>query len=134
MKRHVWIAIAALVLLAVAVTPVMAGGGKNQIRWLGNVFSLVGEVTELDEAAGTITVKVYNGNKLVQGYIGKELAVKTDEDTLFLQYGHEQGETITFAELEVGDYISINGHVVDGVFVAKRVTAGVPLDCQGCQK
>ena len=134
MKKQVWLGVAVLVLLAATVMPVMAEGGKNQIQWLGQVFSLVGEVTALDGQAKTITVQVYGGSKLVKSYIGKELTFTTDENTLFLLYGHAKGEQVTFAEAEVGDSISVSGNLVKGVFVAKRVTLDVPLNYQGCQK
>ena len=134
MKKQVWLGVAVLVLLAAMVMPVMAEGGKNQIRWLGQVFSLAGKVTALDGEAQTITVQVYSGSTLVKSYIGKELTFTTNENTLFLLYGHGKGEQVTFAEVELGDYISVSGNLVKDIFVAKRVTVDVPLNCQGCQK
>lgn len=134
MKKQLWLGVAVVVLLAATVMPVMAEGGKNQIRWLGQVFSLVGEVTALDGEAKTITVEVYSGSKLVKSYIGNELTITTKESTLFLLYGHAKGETITFADVAVGDYVSVSGNIVNDDFVAKRVTVDVPLNCQGCQK
>jgi len=134
MKKQVWLGVMVLALLAATVMPVMAEGGKNQNRWLGQVFSLVGQVTALDDVAGTITVQVHSGSKLSKSYVGKELTVTTDENTLFLLYGHAKGDTITFADVELGDDISVNGYVLNGVFVAKRVTVDVPLNCPGCQQ
>jgi hypothetical protein len=127
MKRQVRVTIAALVLLAVTVLPVMAAGGQNQIQWHGGVFALVGEVTALDGVARTITVMVHTGSGQVKDYIGQELTVTTDSDTLFLLYGAVKCKVIAFADVELGDYISVNGHVVDSLFVAKRVTVDVPL-------
>ncbi len=134
MKKQMWLGVMVLVLLATTVMPVMAEGGKNQIRWLGQVFSLVGEVTALDGETKTITVEVYSGSKLVKSYIGKELTFTTDGNTQFLLYGHSKGDKITFAGVEVGDNISVSGNIVYDVFLAKRVTVDVPLNCQGCQK
>ena len=134
MKKQVWLGVAVLVLLAATVMPVMAEGGKVQMRWLGQVFSLVGEVTALDGDELTITVQVHSGSKLVKSYIGKELTFTTDATTLFLLYGHAKGVQVTFADVEVGDSISVSGNIVNDLFVAKRVTVDVPLNCQGCQK
>jgi hypothetical protein len=130
MKRQVWLGIAVLVLLAVTVMPVMAAGGQNQMQWHGDVFALVGEVTALDGVARTITVKVHTGSGQVKDYIGQELTITTNNDTLFLRYSPVKCEVITFADVELGDYISVNGHVVDSLFVAKRVTVDVPLHSQ----
>jgi len=138
MKKQVWLA-SILVLLVVAVMPVMAEGDNNRNRWLGNVFSVVGEVTAVDTTAKTITVKVHTGNKLVKGYIGDELTIQTGAKTLFMLYGETQCTPITFEDLvEAFEsavdplYISANGKVVsyeDGTsaFIATRVTVDVPL-------
>jgi hypothetical protein len=129
MKKQVLLSIAVLVLLVAAVMPVAAEGGKNKIRWLGSVFALVGEVTAVDAEAETITVNVHTGNSLIKQYIGRELTLATGADTLFLRFG-EECEQITFADVELGAYISANGQVVNDLFVAKRVTVGVPLHYQ----
>ena len=130
MKKQVWLGIAILVLLAVAVMPVMAEGGKKQIRWQGRVFALVGEVTALDAEAQTITVKVCTANRLIKDYVGLELTITTNEGTLFLRFGETECEVIAFEDVEVGAYISVNGHVLNDLFVAKRVTVDVPLHTQ----
>ena len=130
MKKQVWLGLVVVFLLAVAVMPVMAEGGQNQIRWQGNVFALVGEVTAVDATAKTITVKVYSGNQLVKGYLAQELTIVTNEGTMFLRYGETKCEVITFADVEPGDYISVNGNVLNDLFVAKRVTVDVPLHYQ----
>jgi len=129
-KKQVWLGVSVLVLLAVAVMPVVAEGGKNQIRWRANVFALVGEVTALDAEAGTITAEVYTGNQLIKDYVGQELTVVTDEETLFLQFGDTECKSIAFEDVAVGDYISVNGHVLEGLYVARRITVDVPLHYQ----
>lgn len=134
MKKQVWLGLVVAFLLAVAVMPVMAEGGKQQMQWQGNVFALVGEVTAVDAAAKTITVEVYSGNQLVKAYIDEELTIVTNEDTMFLRYDAAKCQVLTFADVEVGDYVSVNGNVLNDLFVAKRVTVDVPLNCLGCQK
>lgn len=127
MKRRVWLGIAVLVLLAAAVMPVMAEGDKNRVRWQGNVFSLVGEVTAVDTEYRTITVEVHTGNRQIKAYIGEELTINTRTDTMFLRLGEIKCEVITLEDVAEGDYVSVSGHMVDTLFVAKRVTVGVPL-------
>jgi len=132
MKKVLWLCILVVALLAVTAVPAMAGGDNNQYRWQGSVFGAVGQVMAVDADAGTITVQVYAGNRLVKDHIGQELTITTNEDTLFLRYGDPKCEAITFDEIEVGDYASMNGIVVspdegNDVFLAKRVTVDVPL-------
>ena len=127
MKNRMWLGIAVLVLLAAAVMPVMAEGDKTHFRWQGNVFSLVGEVTAVDTEYRTITVEVRTGNRQVKAYVGEELTINTRTDTMFLRLGEIKCEVITLEDVAVGDYVSVGGHMVDTLFVAKRVTVGVPL-------
>jgi len=132
MKRTVCLTIVIAAMLAATAVPALAGGDNNQYRWRGGVFGLVGQVVALDPGAGTISVLVHTGNRLVKDYLGQELDVNTNEDTLFLRYGDPQCEVIAFEDVEVGAYVSMNGIVLpsqleEQVFLAKRVTVDVPL-------
>lgn len=130
MKKALWISIVVVGLLAMTVAPAAAGGDNNQRRWQGNVFGLVGEVTAVDAGTGTITVLVRAGNRLVKDYIGEELTVETDDDTLFLIYGDPKCTIGDFTDVAVGADVSMNGLVdEDGTFLARRVTIGVPCPC-----
>jgi len=134
MKKRLFLMVSVLALLAVTAMPALAAGGQCNKRWLGDSFALVGEVTAVDAETGSITVEVYTGNALVKDYIGEELVIATDAETMFLRYGELTCEVIAFEDVEVGAYVSINGHLlVDAgveTFLAKRVTVDVPLHSQ----
>lgn len=54
------------------VTPVLAASESAIAR--RGTFSLVGKITAIDAASGTVTVNVLKGNKLVQPYLGQFIA------------------------------------------------------------
>jgi len=91
MKRVLWIIVSIASLLAMTAVPAMAAGGKNQLRWVGTPFSLVGQVTAVDPVALTLTVDVHIGNRHIKSYIGAELAVQSDANTRFLRYSTTGG-------------------------------------------
>ena len=68
-----------------------------------------GEVTAIKET--TITLK--RGD-------GVEQAVSVDENTSF----KKRGESITLADIQVGDRVSARGGLKDGTFVATAVAIG----------
>ncbi len=129
MKKAPWIAITVVALLAVIVIPATAAGGKNQQRWDGARFALVGEVLAVDPEAQTITVQVSKGNYQVEDYVGQELVITT-AGARILPYGECPKEPIGLGDIEVGTYVSANGYVVadeeGDVFQATRVTVDVP--------
>lgn len=132
MKKLLWLGVVVVALLSMTSSPAMAEGGNRQNRWQGTAFVLVGQVTAVDTAAGTITVQVHAGNRLVKDYLGKALMVATTKDTLFLLYGDPKCQVITLEDVRIGAYVSINGIVVTGeggnaLFVANRVTVDAPL-------
>jgi hypothetical protein len=134
MKRTLWIAAIVVALIAVAALPAAAEGDKNRYRRLGNVFGLVGEGTAVDADAGTITIEVMSGSKLVKVAMNIEVTLTTNDDTRFIQYIGPECEEAAFEDVEIGDFISANGLVLtEGdttVFLASRVTIDIPLDCQ----
>jgi hypothetical protein len=131
MKKALWLAVTVAALLAMTAVPAMAGGDNNRHRWQGTRFGLVGEVTAVDAGAQTITVEVHAGSWLIEDYVGQELTVTTDDETRFLRFADPTCEFITFDDVQVGDYVSVNGIVQEGdVFLAKRVTVDVPHRAQ----
>ena len=127
-----------LILLAVTVTPALAAGNPPPGKGGGGSgkggkapFALAGTIASLDPAAGTITVTVVCGNKLTRPYIGQSLTIQTNAATRFLLRNADGVATpITFADLVVGQKVSINGQFGNNVWTASRVTVGADLTCQ----
>jgi hypothetical protein len=127
-----------LMLLATAVTPALAAGGQrggdslNARRGARNgattTFALAGTIASLDPAARSVTVKLASGNSLVKGYIGQNLTIQTNDSTRFLLRNPGGSATpIAFADLVVGQKVSVNGELVNSVWAATRITAGAKL-------
>ena len=143
-------------LLAVAVTPVFAGNGTpnngdqtgtgtgvgtgngNYYQNAGeSFFSLVGPITALDPATGTVTITVAAGSYLVHEFIGTDVVVATTEETRILMACNTDevdctATAVTFAELVVGQNVSVKGLIdADGDEVldwtAQRITIGAAL-------
>ena len=128
MKKFTSVLIA-LFLLVVTVAPALAAS-ESAIAKRGP-FSLVGKISAIDSANGTVTVTVLKGNKLVQPYLGQSIALRT---TLKTRYLYKSTATavatpITFADLKVGDPVSVNGTLANGVWTATRITVGAKLSC-----
>jgi hypothetical protein len=123
--------VSVVALLALTAVPAMAGGDNNRHRWDGERFGLVGEVTEVDAEAKTITVLVHRGSRLVKDYLGDELLITAVGRTRFLRYAEPKCEPIGFGDVEVGARVGINGYMVteDGggeIFQAKLVIVDIP--------
>lgn len=131
MKKRLAIAALVVAVLALAAMPAAAGGGKNRNRWLGNVFGVVGEVTDVDLDAATITVKVLSGSQLVKPFLGAELTLATNEDTKFMLYVDQACEQADLEDVYVGALVSANGTVITAeearTYLAVRVTIDAPL-------
>lgn len=109
-------------------------------------FYLQGNISALDAGAGTITVTLMQGNAKVKEYIGTDLTMLTNENTLIFQItqgdeisgtlGTDSGDVgdtdddgepsnripITFDELAVGQKVAIHGDLVDQVYTARLIT------------
>ena len=136
MKRKLTVLIFVALVAMLAATPALAagpGGGKGQQHQLGNYqggqpvrqwFSLVGVITEV--GTSSITVQIYNGNRIVQPYIGQVLTVQVTGTTRYRQWQPGGCIPITFGDVQVGDTTSIQGILSNGTFTAQRVTVDVP--------
>lgn len=93
---------------------------------VGPRFSLVGKITLIDPLAKTVTVKVFTGNILVKPFINKELMVQTTDKTRFLRANQPQPNPITFSDLKLGDWVSVNGVLKDSIWTAGRITVIKP--------
>jgi len=123
--KKLYAALLALVLLAVAVVPVLAA--PETAKGPRGTFSLVGNITTI--GTDSITVSVVSGNTLVKPYVGQELTVTVTASTRYLLKDDDIVSIITFADLQVGQAVSINGTFANSVWTAKRVTAGASLSC-----
>ncbi len=100
--------------------------GQGQLGGRGT-FVMVGTITSL--GANTVTIDVVRGNKLVQPNIGTQITINVTPQTLIL---YRDGTTITiigFADLQVGQRVSISGIAVNNVWTVYRITVGALLSC-----
>ena len=118
-----WI-VALLVLAMLALTVISALAAPNTPR---GVFSLVGRITAI--GTDTVTIKVITGNILVKPYIGKELIVTVTAATRYLFKTGTTITPITFADLKVGQPVSVNGTTANNVWKATRITVGASIKC-----
>ena len=106
-----------LFLLAITVMPVFAAGPSRAPR---GPFTLVGTISTIDPATGAVTVNVLKGNKLAQPFIGQSVTLKTAAATIYLRKTTATATRITFADLKVGDPVSVSGNLLNGVWTAAR--------------
>jgi hypothetical protein len=127
--KKITVSLLVFVLMAVMVTPVLAASGSAGSP--RGTFSLVGTIASVDAAAGTVTVNVLRGNTLVKSYFGKTLTVSTSTATRYLYKSAPTAVpvAITFADLKVGDAVSVNGTLANTVWTASRITVGASLSC-----
>jgi hypothetical protein len=123
----------ALALLTVSVIPALAAGPRHpdgRERGEKAPFALSGVITGIDLPTGTVIVTVACGNKLVKAYIGQPLSLQTAAKTrLLLRNPGGKATPITFNQLEVGQYVSVQGRVSSNVWTATRLTVGAELNC-----
>ncbi|MDD2923080.1 MAG: DUF5666 domain-containing protein [Anaerolineales bacterium] len=129
MKRLITILLT-LVLLSVATVPAFAAPVTAQSGPRGT-FALVGRIAAIDASTGTVTINVIRGSFLVKPYFGKTLMVKTTSLTRYLYKSSPTATPvpITFADLKVGNAVSVNGLVANNVWTASRITVGAKLTC-----
>jgi hypothetical protein len=135
MMKKIIVLSLALALLSATVFPAYAGYGPQACK--GRVaatsrgtFAMSGTLSSIDPATLTVTVTVVCGSKLVKPYIGQDLTIQTTDSTRFLMRNPDGTATpITFADLEVGQNVSINGRLANDVWIAGRITVGALLSC-----
>jgi hypothetical protein len=104
------------------------GTGTQQSGPRGT-FAITGTITAI--GTNSITVQVIRGNKLVQSFIGTPMTVTVNAQTRYL-YRTSATTTatiITFADLKVGQPVSVNGTVADNVWTVQRIAVGATLSC-----
>ena len=90
-------------------------------------YVMVGKIAAL--GTNTITVNVLRGNKLVPPYLGSQVIVSVNSQTRFLYRDGTTTTAITFADLQVGQPVSISGTLANNTWTASRVTVGASLSC-----
>lgn len=130
--KKLFVLLAVFVLAFAAVTPAFAAGqgpgqGQGSQKGPRGTFAMTGYITAI--GSNTVTIQVYRGNNLVKPYIGQSLTVTVTAATRYLFKDGTTSTSITFADLEVGDPVSANGTVANGVWTAKRITVGANLAC-----
>ena len=113
-----------VVMLSVGAAPAFAANGDTARR-RGTLFNLSGEITAI--SGSTVTVSVLSGSAVVRQYLGQTLDIETTASTRFLRKVPGSTITITFDDLVVGDKVSVQGSVEDGVWTATRITADANL-------
>jgi len=126
--------------------PGSAENWKHEHKNRRSPFYLQGTISALDAGAGTITVTLTHGNAKVKEYIGSDLTMLTNENTLIFQItqgdeisgtlGTDSGDVgdtdddgepsnripITFDQLAVGQKVAIHGNLVDQIYTARLIT------------
>jgi len=130
--KKLFVLLAVFALAFAAVTPAFAarqgpGGGQGSPKGPRGTFALVGTISAI--GSNTVTIQVYRGNNLVKPYIGQQLTVTVTSATLYLFKDGTTTTPITFADLKVGDPVSANGTVANGIWTTRRITVGASLSC-----
>jgi hypothetical protein len=107
-------------LLFATVTPVSAAGKSPRSN-----FTLAGKITAIGDS--TVTIQVLAGNKVVRPFVGKEVTVTVTDATRFFFNDGTVTTPITFADLKIGDPVSVHGKVANDVWTASRITVGAKL-------
>jgi hypothetical protein len=90
-------------------------------------FALVGTIAAI--GTDSVTINVLAGNKLAQPAIGTEIAVTVSLQTWYVLRDGTTYTLIDFADLEVGQSVSVNGTLDNSTWLASRITVGAPLTC-----
>ena len=103
-----------------------SGTGQGQQGGRGT-FALVGKITAI--GTDTVTIDVLRGNKLVQPFVGTQVTVTVTPRTRYLYKDGTTTRVIGFADLQVGQAVSINGTLANNIWTASRITVGASLSC-----
>jgi hypothetical protein len=112
-----------LVVLMLAFAVVLPAAAKSGPR---GTFAIAGTITSI--GTNSVTVKVVCANTLVKSYVGTQVTLTVNPKTV---YNLTNGTTIKigFADLKVGQNVSVGGTVADGTWTVARITVGASLVC-----
>ena len=102
------------------------GTGQGQQGTRGT-FAITGTIAAI--GTNSVTINVTRANKLVQPYLGTQLTMTV---TSGIRYLYKDGTTITtigFADLKVGQPVSVNGILANNIWTVSRITVGASLSC-----
>ena len=123
--KKLTMALLVLVVLGATAMPALAAGGPPPVRGKSGSFTLAGVITAISET--TVTVQVTGGNPIVRAYVGQALALQTTSSTRYLLKTDTGTVSITFADLAVGQKVSISGKIANNMWTAARITVGATL-------
>jgi hypothetical protein len=127
MKKSLVVLMMVALLLASAVPALAVKGTPPQppIRNQGGMFTLAGKITAIN--GNVVTVQVVSGNPIARPYVGQTVALQTTAATRFLQVTASGTVVITLADLQVGQNVSAQGKLANGVWTADRITVGAKI-------
>jgi len=102
------------------------GTGQGQQGTRGT-FAITGTIAAI--GTNSVTINVTRANKLVQPYLGTQVTVTVTSGTRYL---YKDGTTITtigFADLKVGQPVSVNAILANNIWTVSRITVGASLSC-----
>jgi hypothetical protein len=103
-----------------------SGTGQGQQGTRGT-FAITGTIASV--GTSTVTINVVHGNKLVHPYLGTQVTVTATSQTRYLYKDGTTSTTIGFADLKVGQPVSVNGTAANNVWTVTRITVGASLSC-----
>ena len=134
-KRAIIVAVVAALVLAVAPLALAQHGhkGKAPVK-----FTVSGQVTAVDTATKTVTIKVSTGSKGLAKLRGQELKLSLTDDANIVRYASGEKKTITIAALVVDEKVRAWGVIDRSVpepvkYQTSRlmVRSTWPFACQG---
>ena len=123
--KKLLIVVILLALMVATVIPVLAA--PEELKGGQNRYVVAGIVTAVDTGAKTLTIHVVLANKKAKSYIGQDLTIQTLDTTYFVEKTGHGKVKITLADLSPNDTVRVKGRVIDSVFYATNVKAGVHL-------
>lgn len=115
----------ALGLLIATTASALAAGGPPATRGKSGAFTLTGTITAI--SGTSVTVSVMGGNPVVKEFVGQNVTVQTGTSTRYLLKTDTATTYITFADLQVGQAVSVGGTIAGDVWSATRITVGAKL-------
>ncbi len=104
--------------------PEETGSGRPKTA---SKFAFAGTITAI--GANTVTIKPVGGNKVVQPFLSSQLTVAVNAQTRYVLRDDTTATLITFADLQVGQQVSVQGTFADNIWTANRITVGARLSC-----
>jgi hypothetical protein len=97
--------------LALTLVPLALAGGQGGGGWKHGKakFNLVGTITAVDAAEGTVTIKVKSGTKTVRVFRGKEPTMNVAAAAKIRLLAEDEAVAIPLADVPVGGKVKARG-------------------------